>query len=86
MVTVGLAALIPWGSGAERWRISSACAATVLLAGFVYPIFAHWVWGGGWLAQLGSNFHLGSGFVDPGGAATIQMLGGLTALAVVWVV
>lgn len=83
---VGMAALIPWGSGAERWRLSSACAATLLLAGFVYPIFAHWVWGGGWLAQLGATFHLGSGFMDPGGAATIQMLGGLTALVVVWIV
>jgi ammonium transporter, Amt family len=84
--TVGMAALIPWGSGAERWRLGSGCAATVLLAGFVYPIFAHWVWGGGWLAQLGSTFHLGYGFMDPGGAATIQMLGGLTALVVVWIV
>jgi Amt family ammonium transporter len=84
--TVGLAALIPWGSGAERWRLSSACGATVLLAGFVYPMFAHWVWGGGWLAQLGATFHLGRGFMDPGGAATVQMLGGLTALAVVWIV
>ena len=81
---VGLAALIPWGSGAERWRLGPACAATALQAGFVYPIFAHWVWGGGWLAQLGPVFHLGNGFTDPGGAATLQMLGGLTALVVVW--
>lgn len=83
---VGLAAMIPWGSGAERWRLGSACAATALLAGFAYPIFGHWVWGGGWLAQLGVVFHLGNGFEDPGGAATIQMLGGLTALVVVWIV
>ena len=81
---VGLATLIPWGSGAERWRLGPACAAAVLQAGFVYPIFAHWVWGGGWLAQLGAAFQLGNGFTDPGGAATIQMLGGLTALVVVW--
>lgn len=81
----GLAAIIPWGSGAERWRLSSACAATVVLAAFVYPVFAHWAWGGGWLTQLGLNFHLGVGFVDPGGAATIHMLGGLTALVVVWI-
>ncbi len=81
----GLAALIPWGSGAERWRLSSGCAATVLLAGLVYPVFAHWAWGGGWLAQLGASFHLGAGFKDPGGAATIQMMGGLSALVVVWI-
>ncbi|HEX3985802.1 MAG TPA: hypothetical protein VHX13_04250 [Acidobacteriaceae bacterium] len=82
---VGLLALIPWGSGADRWRLGSGCAATVLLAGFIYPLFAHWVWGGGWLAQLGPAFHLGRGFMDPGGAATIQMLGGLMALVVVWI-
>ncbi|HEY6447653.1 MAG TPA: hypothetical protein VIY53_14420 [Acidobacteriaceae bacterium] len=82
---VGMAALIPWGSGAERWRLRAACLTTAFLAGFVYPIFAHWVWGGGWLRQLGSTFHLGSGFIDPGGAATIQALGGITALAVVWI-
>jgi Amt family ammonium transporter len=85
MFAVGLAGLIPWGSGAERWRLGSGCAAAALLGGFVYPTFAHWVWGGGWLAQLGSIFHLGSGFLDPGGAATIQMLGGLTALVAVWI-
>jgi Amt family ammonium transporter len=46
---------------------------------------AHWVWAGGWLAQLGVNFSLGAGFLDPGGAATVQLLGGLSALAVVWI-
>jgi Amt family ammonium transporter len=57
----------------------------VVTAGFVYPIFAHWVWGGGWLARLGIDFNIGAGFVDPGGAATIQVIGGLTALSVVWI-
>ena len=84
IVTVGLAAMIPWGSGADRWRLGSACATTVVLAGVIYPIFGHWVWGGGWLAQLGTTYQLGLGFVDLGGAATIQAVGGLTALVVVW--
>ncbi|HYN16322.1 MAG TPA: hypothetical protein VES66_11110 [Terriglobales bacterium] len=52
MFSVGLAALIPLGSGADRWRLPAICASTALLAGFTYPLFAHWVWGGGWLAQL----------------------------------
>lgn len=86
LIAVGIAALIPWGSGAERWRLGAAALSTVFLAGFVFPIFAHWVWAGGWLALLGTTFHLGSGFADPGGAATIQAIGGLTALAVVWIV
>ena len=83
--TVGLAALIPISTGADRWRMRSTCISTVLLAGWSYPLFAHWVWGGGWLAQLGSNFHLGHGFLDAGGAGTIQAVGGLSALAITWI-
>ena len=82
---VSFVALIPWGSGADRWRLGTACLVAVALAGFVYPIFAHWVWGGGWLAQLGATFHLGAGFADPGGAATLQGVGGIAALALVWI-
>lgn len=85
MLSVGLAALIPLGSGAERWRLGASCASTALLAGWTYPLFAHWVWGGGWLAQLGLNYGLGHGFIDAGGSSTIQALGGLTALAITWI-
>src|SRR5438874_6850750 len=85
MLCVGLAALIPLGSGADRWRLGAICISTALLAGFIYPLFAHWVWGGGWLAQLGINYGLGHGFVDAGGASAIQALGGLAALAVAWI-
>ena len=83
--SVGLAALIPIGAGLERWRLSAICGSTALLAGLTYPLFAHWVWSDGWLAQLGANYGLGSGFVDAGGAGCIQVVGGLTALAVCWV-
>ncbi len=86
MFAVSFAILIPWGSGADRWRLGSACLSAVLLAGLVYPLFAHWVWGGGWLAQLDTMFHLGGSFADPGGAATLQVVGGVTALAVAWMV
>jgi Amt family ammonium transporter len=82
---VGLAALIPLSAGADRWRISASCFSTALLAGWTYPLFAHWVWGGGWLAQLGS-YGLGRGFLDSGGASTIQVVGGLSALSVVWII
>jgi Amt family ammonium transporter len=84
MLSVGLAALIPLGSGADRWRLGACCASTAVLAGWTYPLFAHWVWGGGWLAQLGTNYGLGRGFVDTGGAGTIQAVGGLTALSIAW--
>ncbi len=81
---VSVAALIPLGAGAERWRLRSCCVSTVLLAGITYPLFAHWVWGGGWLASLGANYGLGRGFLDAGGSSTVQVVGGLTALSIVW--
>jgi Amt family ammonium transporter len=85
-LSVALAAMIPLGAAAERWRLGAICASSALLAGFIYPIFAHWVWGGGWLAALGVNYGLGHGFVDAGGSATIQTVGGLTALVMLWLV
>ena len=84
-ITVGLAALIPLGAGADRWRLGAICASTALLAGCTYPLFAHWTWGGGWLAQLGVNCGMGRGFLDAGGGSTIQAVGGLTALSIAWI-
>jgi Amt family ammonium transporter len=84
-LAVALAALIPWGSGADRLRLTAGCALAAVVAAIVFPLLAHWVWGGGWLSQLGVNFSLGAGFLDGGGAATVQVLGGLSALAVVWI-
>jgi Amt family ammonium transporter len=85
MFSVGLAAVIPLGSGADRWRLRAICLSTAMLAALTYPLFAHWVWGGGWLAQLGINYGIGRGFLDAGGASTIQAVGGLTALAITWI-
>jgi ammonium transporter, Amt family len=85
MFSVGLAGMIPLSSGADRWRLGAICASTVLLAGWTYPLFAHWAWGGGWLAQLGAYRGLGRGFVDGGGSSTIQGVGGLTALSITWI-
>jgi Amt family ammonium transporter len=84
-VALALVVLIPWGAGADRWRIAGGAACSALLAAFVFPLFAHWAWGGGWLAQLGTTFSLGAGFLDVGGAASIHVLGGLSALSVVWI-
>jgi ammonium transporter, Amt family len=77
LLSVALAALIPLGAGLDRWRLGAASASTALLAGLVYPLFAHWVWSGGWLAQIG--------FVDAAGGAPVQAVGGLTALAIAWI-
>ena len=84
-LAVALAALIPWGTGADRFRLAAGCACAAVLAGIVFPFMAHWAWGGGWLAQLGTSFGLGAGFLDPGGAACVHAIGGLSALVVVWI-
>jgi Amt family ammonium transporter len=84
-VAVALAALVPWGSGADRLRLSAGCAVAALLGGMAFPVLTHWIWHSGWLSQLGANFALGTGFIDAGGAASVHVLGGLAALAVVWI-
>jgi Amt family ammonium transporter len=86
LVSAGLAALIPLGSGADRWRLGAICASTALLTGLTFPVFAHWTWGGGWLAELGTNYGLGSGYLDAGGSGPIHAVGGLTALAITWII
>jgi Amt family ammonium transporter len=84
-MAIALAAMLPWGSGADRMKITAGCATAAVLAAIVFPLLAHWVWAGGWLAQLGVNFGLGAGFLDGGGASTVHVLGGLSALSVVWI-
>ncbi len=85
LLAVALAVLVPWGSGADRLRLAAGAGFAAVLGVLVFPFLAHWVWGGGWLAQLGANFGLGAGFLDTGGAATVHVLGGLCALVVVWI-
>ena len=84
MIGAGLTGLIPLGSGGERWRLGAICLSTAVLAGWTFPLFAHWAWGGGWLAQLGANYGLGIGYVDAGGSGAIHVVGGLTALSLAW--
>ncbi len=84
MFAAGLAAAIPLGAGADRWRMSAIGRSTALLAGFAYPLFANWVWGGGWLAQIGDAYSLGRGVLDCGGAGPVHVVGGTAALAIAW--
>ena len=85
LFTVPLASMIPAASLGERWRLGASCASTALFAAWTYPLFAHWVWGGGWLAQMGAQFGLAD-FIDVGGSGCIHATGGLTALALAWIV
>jgi Amt family ammonium transporter len=80
MVFMGTAAIIPTGAMAERWKFSSFVLFSFVMATITYPIFANWVWGGGWLSQLGHNYGLGHGHVDFAGSSVVHMVGGLSAL------
>ena len=81
MVFMDTAATIPTGAMAERWKFSSFVVFAFFMSMFVYPLFANWVWGGGWLAALGTNFGLGHGHVDFAGSSVVHMVGGVAALA-----
>lgn len=65
------AATIVSGSMAERTKFSAYCVYSAAISLIVYPISGHWIWGGGWLAQLG--FH------DFAGSTAVHFVGGVTA-------
>lgn len=80
IVFMDTAATIPTGAMAERWKFSAFCVYGVFMGAIAYPIFGNWVWGGGWLAQLGTNLHLGHGFVDFAGSSVVHAVGGIAGL------
>jgi Amt family ammonium transporter len=80
MVFMDTTATIPTGALAERWKFTSFLVFTVFIAALIYPLYANWVWGGGWLSQLGSNSGLGHGHVDFAGSSVVHMTGGVLAL------
>lgn len=82
MVFMDTALTIVTGACAERWKFLTFCVSSVLMGAFTYPIFGNWAWGGGWLAQLGTNLGLGKGYCDFAGSGVVHAVGGLTALAV----
>jgi Amt family ammonium transporter len=81
MVFMDTTATIPTGAMAERWKFISFIAFGFFISMFIYPLFGNWVWGGGWLSNLGSNFGLGHGEVDFAGSSVVHMVGGVAALA-----
>ncbi|MEP6573865.1 MAG: ammonium transporter [Gemmatimonadota bacterium] len=80
MVFMDTAATIPTGALCERWKFTSFVVFSLFIGGFIYPIYANWVWGGGWLAMLGKNVGLGHGHVDFAGSSVVHMTGGVMAL------
>lgn len=80
MVFMDTAATIPTGALAERWKFKSFILMTVAISTIIYPVYANWVWGGGWLSSLGRSFGLGHGHVDFAGSSVVHLTGGVTAL------
>lgn len=72
MVFCATTATIVSGAMAERTKFASYCIYSLVISAVVYPIEAHWIWGGGWLSQLG--------FVDFAGSCAIHMVGGISAI------
>lgn len=81
MVFMDTTATIPTGAMAERWNFKNFIFYGFWVGMFPYAIYGNWVWGGGWLAQLGQNFRLGHGAVDFAGSGVVHMCGGMIALA-----
>ena len=76
LVFCATTATIVSGAMAERTKFLSYCIYSGVISALVYPIEAHWIWGGGWLSQLG--FH------DFAGSCAIHMVGGFSALIGAW--
>ncbi|WP_338832725.1 hypothetical protein MHLNE_13850 [Moorella humiferrea] len=81
MVFMDTAVTIPTGAMAERVKFSAIVIGSFFIAMFLYPIFGNWVWGGGWLSQLGSRLGLGHGAVDFAGSGVVHSIGGAAGLA-----
>ncbi|MFQ5812109.1 MAG: ammonium transporter [Anaerolineae bacterium] len=74
------ASLIPLLTLRKRAKSFALVPGALLIAAVAYPVIGNWVWGGGWLANLGSNLELGHGFVDFAGSGMVHLLGGVAAL------
>jgi ammonium transporter, Amt family len=80
LVFMDTALTIPTGAMAERWKLSAFVVYGFVASMLIYPVFASWAWGGGWLSTLGKNFGLGHGYVDFAGSGVVHLTGGVMAL------
>ena len=81
MVFMDTAATIPTGSMAERLDFKGFVWMSLWVSMIIYPIAGMWVWGGGWLANLGRTMGWGNGAVDFAGSGVVHLIGGAIALA-----
>ncbi len=69
------------GAVCERISFWAFILCEFFIGGLLYPVFGCWVWGGGWLSQLGSTMHMGHGYVDFAGSSVVHAVGGFCAMA-----
>src|ERR1043165_6479784 len=81
MVFMDTAATIPICSMAERLKFIGFVLMGLWVSMFIYPLVGGWIWGGGWLQNLGRSVGLGNGAVDFAGSGVVHMIGGAVALA-----
>src|SRR5512147_3144582 len=81
MVFMDTAATIPTGSMAERLRFIGFVLMGLWVSMFIYPLVGGWIWGGGWLANLGRTMGWGNGAVDFAGSGVVHTIGGAIGLA-----
>ena len=80
LVFMDATATIPTGAMAERWKFSSFCVWGLFVSMILYPVYGNWVWGGGWLSQLGAlGPKWGHGAVDFAGSGVVHAMGGVAA-------
>jgi Amt family ammonium transporter len=77
-VFVGAAATIVAGGVAERMKFSAYLVYSFIISALIYPIVGHWVWGGGWLSNIG--------FYDFAGSTVVHGVGGFAALVGTWMI
>lgn len=75
-----VAAIITGGGMSERTTFLANAVLAVIFASFIYPIVAHWTWGGGWLAGGGDGHMNSVGFIDTAGGGVVHMVAGFASL------
>jgi len=86
MVFMDTTATIPTGGAAERWKFSAFMIYGCCIGTIMYPVFGNWVWGNGWLSQMGVNWGIGHGHVDFAGSSVVHMQGGVICLIFCWLI
>jgi Amt family ammonium transporter len=69
------------GAICERITFGAFLLCELFVGAILYPVFGCWVWGGGWMSQLGSTMGLGHGYVDFAGSTVVHAVGGFCAMA-----